>query len=423
MEMNHEHAVLGAAIIDPVYVPIVCGELIADDFYTPQAATVFVAINSLWKAEKPIDLATVTAELERTGDLERVGGTMYLYDLIAYTPTTANTRAYIELLHDSRRRRTFERGMREAVEQAENGADGYIDIANDTIQSVNAVGSADTARIGDVMPTVINMLGDKTRGISTGFQMLDYVSGGLRKGALIVIAARPGVGKTALACNIGANMSRSGEMVTPFFSLEMPKEEITERFMLSEAMVDKYDAMNGGRAMQAVIDIQEKLDKWRILIDDRPTLSIGQIRSSCHKIKQKEKRLDCVFIDYLQLIEMSKNKNFKKTDLVGENARLVKVMARELRCPVVLLCQLNREADGTKPTMAMLRDSGEIEQHADVVMLLHRERETPTKTVVIVDKNRHGKTGDVDFVWHPEYTRFMEPAFEDKKVPKGTFDR
>ena len=419
--MNHEHAVLGAAIIDPVYVPIVCGELIADDFYTPQAATVFVAINTLWKAEKPIDLATVTAELERTGDLERVGGVMYLCDIMAYTPTTANTRAYIELLHDSRRRRTFERGMREAVEQAEQGDSGYIAKATDTMDAVNVIGASGVETVIDIMPTVINRLGDNTRGISTGFHMLDYICGGFGKGHLIIIAARPAIGKTSFACNIAANMARSG-LVVPFFSIEMSKEEITERVMLSEAQVDKYAAMQSTKAMQSVQDIGEKMKNWKLYVDDRGSLSVGQVIATSYKIKQIEKRLDCVFIDYLQLMQTS-GKSENRNQEIGAISRQLKQMAKGLKCPVIVLAQLNRAAEGRRPTVADLRDSGEIEQNADMVILLHREKDTDTQTTVIVGKNRHGKTGDIDFVWHPEYTRFLEPPMKNVQIPKGVFDK
>jgi len=418
--MNHEHAVLGAAFLDPSLVPIICGELTADDFYTPQAATVFISINSLWQAEKPIDLATVTAELERTGDIERVGGISFLCDLLSYTPTTANTRAYIDLLHDSRRRRTFERGMREAVEQAEQGESGYITKAIDTMDAVNVIGASGVETVADIMPAAINRLGDNTRGISSGFSMLDYTSGGFGKGHLIIIAARPAIGKTSFACNIAANLARVG-MVLPFFSIEMSKEEITERMMLSEAQVDRYKAVQSAGAMQAVIDISERISSWKLYIDDRGSLSVGQVVSTSHKIKQIEKRLDCVFIDYLQLMQTdgrSENRNQE----IGAISRRLKQMAKELKCPVIVLAQLNRAAEGRRPTVADLRDSGEIEQNADMVILLHREKDTDTQTTVIIGKNRHGKTGDIDFVWHPEYTRFLEPPMKNVNVPKGVFD-
>jgi len=418
--MNHEHAVLGAAILEPSLVPIICGELIAEDFYTPQAATVFTAVDSLFKAEIPIDLATLTAELERTGELERVGGITYLCDLIGYTPTTANTRAYIELLHDSRRRRTFERGMREAVEQAETGNEGYIAKANDTMAAVNVIGASGVETVIDIMPTVLNRLGDTSRGISTGFHMLDYITGGFGKGHLIVIAARPAIGKTSFACNIAANMARAG-LVIPFFSIEMSKEEITERVMLSEAQVDKYAAMQSTKAMQAVIDIGDKIKDWKLFVDDRGSLSAGQVISTSYKVKQLSGKLDCVFIDYLQLMQMDKNEN--RNQAVGAMTRQLKRMAKEIKCPVVVLSQLNRAADGRRPTVADLRDSGEIEQNADMVILLHREKDTDTQTVAIVGKNRHGKTGDIDFVWHPEYTRFLEPPMKNVQIPKGVFDK
>lgn len=419
--MNHEHAVLGAAILEPSLVPIICGELIAEDFYTPQAATVFTAVDSLFKAESPIDLVTLAAELERTGELERVGGVTYLCDLIGYTPTTANTRAYIDLLHDSRRRRTFERGMRDAVELAENGEEGYIAAATDTLDAVNVIGASGVKTIKDIVPAALNRLSDNTRGISSGFHMLDYTSGGFGKGHLIVIAARPAIGKTSFACNIAANMARS-DLVVPFFSIEMSEEEITERLMLSEAQVDRYQAVQNQSAAQAVIDIMYRINSWKLYIDDRGSLSVGQVIATSYKIKQIEKRLDCVFIDYLQLMQTS-GKSENRNQEIGAISRQLKQMAKGLKCPVIVLAQLNRAAEGRRPTVADLRDSGEIEQNADMVILLHREKDTDTQTTVIVGKNRHGKTGDIDFVWHPEYTRFMEPPMKNVQLPKGVFDK
>lgn len=418
--MNHEHAVLGAAIIDPAIAPTVCGELTADDFYTPQAATVFIAIDALFKSERPIDLVTLATELERTGDLERVGGVSFLCDMVSYTPTTANTRSYIELLHDSRKRRTFERGMRGAVEMAEAGDDGYVSAAIDTLDAVRVIGASGVETVSDIIPAALNRLGDNTRGVSSGFTMMDYITGGFGKGHLIVIAARPAIGKTSFACNIAANMARAG-LVLPFFSIEMSKEEITERLMLSEAQVDRYRAVQQGSAMQAVIDIGDRIGKWKIYIDDRGGLSVGQVVLTCYKIKQTAGRLDCVFVDYLQLMQ-SEGRSENRNQEVGAISRRLKQMAKEFKCPVIVLAQLNRQAEGRRPTVADLRDSGEIEQNADMVILLHREKDTDAQTVAIVGKNRHGKTGDIDFVWHPEYTRFLEPQMKSTAVPKGVFN-
>ena len=420
MEMNHEHAVLGAAILDPVYVPIVCGELTADDFYTPQASTVFIAINALWKAEKPIDLATVTAELERMGDLDRVGGVTYLYDIMSYTPTTANTRAYIELLHDSRRRRVFERGMREAVEKAESGADGYIAAATDTLDDVNSIGAMELETVMDIMPAAIYQLGDNSNGVSTGFHMLDHVSGKFGRTNLIIIAARHAIGKTSFACNIAANMARSG-LVVPYFSIEMSKTQITSRIMLSEAQINKYDATQSQKAMDSVIDIGDRIKDWKLFIDDRGSVSVGQIISTCYKIKQRTGKLDCVFIDYLQLMRTSSKDGNNRDQQLGAVSRALKITAKELNVPIVALAQINRDAQGRRPTIADLRECGSFEQDADMVILLHRENPEDTRTFAIIGKNRHGSTGDVDFVWHPEYTRFLEMPMKNVQIPKGVF--
>ena len=420
MDMNHEHAVLGAAIIAPEWVPIICGELEAEDFYTPQAATVFLAIKAMFDAGMPIDLATLDAELGKKNKLESVGGLDYLFALSEYPVTTTYTQSYIEKLHDSRCRRIFARGMREAIDSAENGDDDFLAIEADTMSKVNSIGSTDMESTLDYMPIVVNRLGDTSRGVTTGFNTFDYVCGGFGKGDLVILAARPSVGKTALACNIAVSMAKR-RMVVPYFSLEMSKAQITERMLLSESMVDRYEARNGGQAMTKVIDTMGNIT-WRVHVDDRVGLSAGQISSACHKLKRRTGKIDCVFVDYLQLMKLSSNKKLNINNLVGENSRAMKNMARTLECPVVLLCQLRRDAQDRRPNMADLRDSGEIEQDADIILLLHREKDNPAQTTVIIEKNRNGKTGDIDLVWKPEHTRFYDPQFADATVPKGVFN-
>jgi len=422
MRVNEEHAILGAALIDPVYVPVVCGELTEDDFYTPEAAIVFRAIQSIWKDEKPVDLVTVASELDRMGELDRVGGAEFVCDLLTYVPTTANTRAYIELLHESRKRRIFERGMRTAVEQAERGEDCFMVTAQDTMDEVHTIGTNGLTSVSDIMPIVLNNLGNTKRGLSTGFSTLDSVCGGFGKGHLVIIAARPAVGKTSFACNVAANMCRVG-LVVPFFSIEMGREEIIERVMLSEAQVDKYDINKSTTKIQAVLDIQDRIKSWKLYVDDRGSISIGQIIATCYKIKQVGGGLDCVFVDYIQLMRLPTKTGANTNQLLGEVSRALKLMAKELKCPVVVLSQLNRNAEGRRPTIADLRDSGAIEQDADMVLLLHRENDQSNDTTLIIGKNRHGRTGDIPFVWHPEYTRFLEPVMKDVAMPKGVFNK
>lgn len=421
MSTNNEYAVLGAAMNKPEIVPIVCGELEATDFVTEKAAVVFMAINALWKEGKPIDLILLQAEIEKQGYTDRAEWDVLLCDLLTYQMSPEHAREYIDLMHDTKKRRIFNSRMRTAIEMSESGDDGFIEEAQTTLDAINAVGSSKVVTLSDMLPHVANRLGDTTRGLQTGFGILDYVTGGFCAGHLIVIAARPGQGKTAIACNIAANMCRAGHTVA-IFSLEMGAEEVAERINLSEAQVDKYEISKSAQKIKKVIDTQDSLTPWKMFIDDRASISTGQIISTSYKIKQTAKGLDCVFIDYLQLIRGQSRKSSSRNEQVADITRALKIMARELKCPVVALSQLNRNAEGRRPTIADLRESGAIEQDADIVLLLHKETETSTDASVIVGKNRHGRTGDIDFIWHPEYARFMEKVrFKETKVPKGVF--
>ncbi|MEN6594699.1 MAG: replicative DNA helicase [Clostridiaceae bacterium] len=420
-----ERSVLGSALIEPSCVPMVCGELVDEDFTSTTTLEVFRGIKSLWQSGAAVDLVTLSNELERHNRLDAAGGMEFLTDLVTFVPTAANVRNYIEVLQSSRQVRTFTSGMRKAVAAAEDGEDGYLDSARQVLDTVSAIGASGVTRLGDCLPEVANRLGNNTRGISTGYVALDAVTRGLQPGHLIIIGARPGIGKTALACNIAANLCRSGRAVA-YFSLEMSSTEIAERINLSEAMVDKYEAYRGSKeAIKSVLDTQERLSSWELFIDDRGSLSVGQVVAGCYKFRQSAGRLDCIVVDYLQLLRIPAKKSSSRSEDLGIATRALKILAKELKCPVVLLSQLNRNAAGKRPLVADLRESGSIEQDADIVILLHREDDKPEsrESTLIVGKNRHGRTGDIKLVWNAAYTRFMEEPFPTVEIPKGLFDK
>ena len=405
--MNHEDSILGAAIIEPSVVPLICGELVPEDFTSTQTRNTFLAIRSLWKCSKPIDLVTLTSELERMEFLNQVEAVVYLADVMSFTPTAANTKSYIDIMHETRKRSIFTAGMKKAISIASNGSDGFMAEARTTLDSVSAIGAADIKMLGDLLPEVTNRLGDTTRGKQTGYPGLDAVTGGFREGHLVIIAARPGIGKTALACNISANMCRTG-LACAYFSIEMSALEIAERINLSEAMVDKYKAQKDPNLARLVTNAQEKVWNWKLCIDDRGSLSVDQIVSNAYQYKQRAGSLDCIFVDYLQLMRLPGGKNDSKNERIGEATRGLKVLAKEIKCPVVALAQLNRNADGRRPTIADIRDSGNIEQDADLILLLHREHEQSEQATLIIGKNRHGATRDIPMLWKHEWTRYLE---------------
>lgn len=405
--MNHEDSVLGAAMIEPSVVPLICGELSPEDFTTAQTRNTFLAIQSLWKSGSPVDLVTLASELDRMELLSQVGGEAYLADVMSYTPTAVNTKAYIDIMHEARKRRDFSTGMRKAVLSAESGDGGFLDEARTTIDSVSAIGATDIKMLSDILPEVTNSLGNTTRGKQTGYAGLDAVTGGFREGHLVIIAARPGIGKTSFACNIAANLCKQG-LTCAYFSIEMSAPEIAERICLSEAMVDRYKAQKDPALTKLVMNAQEKVWHWKLYIDDRGSLSVGQVVSNAYKYKQRSGSLDCIFIDYLQLMRLPGGKNDSKNERIGEATRGLKILAKEIKCPVVALAQLNRNADGRRPTIADIRDSGNIEQDADLILLLHRENEQTENATLIIGKNRHGATRDIPMTWKHEWTRYLE---------------
>lgn len=420
-----ERSVLGSALIEPSCVPVVCGELVDEDFTSTVTLEIFRGIKSLWQSGTAVDLVTLSTELERHNHLELAGGVEFLTDLVTFVPTAANVRNYIESLQSSRQVRMFTNGMRKVISAAEDGDDTYIDSARQVVDAVSSIGATGITRLADCLPEVSNRLGNNTRGISTGYISLDAVTRGLQPGHLVIIGARPGIGKTALACNISANLCRSGRAVA-YFSLEMSSTEIAERINLSEAMVDKYEAYRGSReAIRCVLDTQERLVSWDLFIDDRGSLSVGQVVSGCYKFKQSAGRLDCIVVDYLQLLRIPTRKSSSRAEDLGIATRALKILAKELRCPVILLSQLNRNSAGKRPVVSDLRESGSIEQDADIVILLHREDDKPEskESTLIVGKHRHGRTGDIRLVWNAAYTRFMEEPFKNAEIPQGLFDK
>jgi replicative DNA helicase len=297
--------------------------------------------------------------------------------------------------------------MKRAIADAENGDDCFLEEARETLDTVNTIGASEIRMLNDLLPEVVNRLGDTTRGKQTGFTGLDAVTGGLREGHLVIIAARPGIGKTSFACNMAANMCRQG-MTCAYFSIEMSAVEIAERISLSEAMVDRYKAQRDSASAKLLMDAQEKVWNWKLYIDDRGSLSVGQVVSNAYKYRQRSGSLDCIFIDYLQLMRLPSGKNDSKNERIGEATRGLKILANEFKCPVVALAQLNRNADGRRPTIADIRDSGNIEQDADLILLLHRESDQPEDATLIIGKNRHGATRDIPMIWKHQWTRYLE---------------
>ena len=404
-----------------------------DAFYREDNKAIFKAIVNLYSKSEPIDIITVKSELVENGNLERIGGLEYLAELPERVPTTANVEKYIKIVDEKAMLRRLINSANELVALGYNeteNVDTIMDMAEknifDLAQKKNTKGYTP---IKDVLvesfaelEKLYNQKG-KLSGISTGFIDLDYKTAGLHNSDLIIIAARPAMGKTAFALNIATNAAIMSNLPVAIFNLEMSKEQVGNRILCSEAMVDSNKVRTGqldDDDWMKLASTLGRLSEAPIYIDDTPGISIMEVRAKCRKLKL-EKNIGLVVIDYLQLVQGSGKKNSSREQEISEISRSLKILAKELDIPVIALSQLSRGAekrDDKRPMLSDLRESGAIEQDADIVMFLYRDdyynEDSEKKNIaeVILAKHRGGSTGTVDLAWMGSYTKF---ANLDKK--------
>ena len=404
-----------------------------DAFYREDNKAIFKAIVNLYSKSEPIDIITVKSELVENGNLERIGGLEYLAELPERVPTTANVEKYIKIVDEKAMLRRLINSANELVALGYNeteNVDTIMDMAEknifDLAQKKNTKGYTP---IKDVLvesfaelEKLYNQKG-KLSGISTGFIDLDYKTAGLHNSDLIIIAARPAMGKSAFAINIATNAAIMSNLPVAIFNLEMSKEQVGNRILCSEAMVDSNKVRTGqldDDDWMKLASTLGRLSEAPIYIDDTPGISIMEVRAKCRKLKL-EKNIGLVVIDYLQLVQGSGKKNSSREQEISEISRSLKILAKELDIPVIALSQLSRGAekrDDKRPMLSDLRESGAIEQDADIVMFLYRDdyynenSEKKNIAEVILAKHRGGSTGTVDLAWMGSYTKF---ANLDKK--------
>ncbi len=422
-----ERSCLGAALTDRDAMMSVVEKLNSDSFYYKSNALVYDAIVHLQKENVPVDLLTVCNELDRRDALKQIGGRAYVSSLCdeMAVPSVSNIDQYIRIVLDKASSREL---IKTAHELLEKGYDDSIDI--DTLidmaeSSVLEVGEKrqikDFVRIAAVLKTNIEILsqrasndGDIT-GVTTGFTDMDVALSGLQNSEMIIIAARPSMGKTALALNIAHNAAKKGNKVI-VFSIEMSKELLGERLLASEARVDLSKLKTGNLEqddwdrISTAIDTLSDLD---LIIDDTSAIPMWELKNKCRRMKV-ETGLDLVVIDYLQYIGSTGRVESRQQE-ISSLSRELKAMAKDLNCPVLVLSQLSRNVESRndkRPIMSDLRESGSIEQDADVIMMLYREEyynhETENRNTceVIIAKNRNGATGNLELTWQPQFTRF-----------------
>ena len=419
-----EESVIGAVLLSEDAVNDVMDQLDPEDFYVPAHQAIFEAIRSLFDTSQAIDVVTVSEELRRHGELEKVGGIQYLTRLVDIVPSTSNINYYGSIVEEHAKRRELIRAGATITDFAFDTDDEIINVLDRSEQAVLSVAekraSHTLLEVGPMFNDVlehIEMLeqqGSDLTGLATGFVDLDKKLAGMQASNLIVIAARPAMGKSSLAMNIATNAAIAGEPVA-IFSLEMSKEEIVQRILSSVGKVDSMKLRSGqlGPLWQKVVDAAGKMYQAPIYIDDSPIVTITDIRAKCRRLKRK-KGLSMVMVDYIQLMEASGRENRQQE--IAQISRSLKNLARELEVPVIALSQLNRSLESRedkRPRLSDLRESGSIEQDADVVMFIYRDEyynpenhENRGIAEVIVAKHRPGSPAPVRLTFQPEFTRF-----------------
>ena len=426
-DIEAEQAILGCMLTDKDAVISAIEVLKEEDFYREDNKAIYTAIMNLYNKAEPIDIITVKSELASLGKLESVGGLEYLAELPEKVPTTANVDKYIKIVEEKSVLRSLIKTSNELITLGYDDTqevDSIIDVAEKKIfnlmQNRNQKGYTP---IKDVLVETFAQLEQlynqkqHITGVPTGFADLDYKTSGLHESDLVLIAARPAMGKSAFAINIAANAALKANTPVVIFSLEMSKEQIVNRILCSEAMVDsnkirtgKVDDDDWAKLAGALGPLSES----EIYIDDTPGISITEIRAKCRKLKL-EKNIGLVVIDYLQLVQGSSKKNSSREQEISEISRSLKILAKEINVPVIALSQLSRAAEQRpdhRPMLSDLRESGAIEQDADIVMFLYRDDyynpDTEKKNIaeVILAKHRGGSTGTVELLWLGNFTKF-----------------
>lgn len=425
-----EQSVLGAVFISPETMISLADELTPDDFYKPANKIVFKTMLSLLEKGEPIDSTTMVSALTNQGDISNIGGINYVVELVNSTPTSKNVEHYAKLVKEKATLRKVIADLSDSLSSAYQGDVSISDIIAKTEKSMLDISNQNTGtgfrNVADILDTHMQIVETRSQtdgfvtGLSTGFVGLDKITTGLHEGNLIILAARPAMGKTALALNIAKHVATMERKPAVIFSLEMGAEELIERMVASEGMIPGYHLKTGNLSTdewKRLVHAQSNLYDVPIFVDDTAGIRISDIRSKARKLSQEMGGLGIIIIDYLQLITGSKRDN--RQQIVSEISRELKILAKDLRVPVIALSQLSRSVEqrqDKRPMLSDLRESGSIEQDADIVAFLYRDayyqkeqadsQEANNVTELILEKNRHGSLGTVKLYFHKEYTKF-----------------
>ncbi len=431
-----EQSLLGSLLIDKDSIIRISEILHPSSFYrTQQHAPIYEAIQALYEKREPIDLVTVTEELKRKGFYDAVGGSAYLTTLVNVVPTSAHIEHYAKIIKEHAIRRKLIAQATKLVEKAYNESEQVDSLLEEAEAGIFSLSqdhvTRDFLQIKDALTESFDRLDElqktsgKLRGVPTGFRDLDGKLAGMQNSNLLILAARPGVGKTSFALNVAQFVAVKAGMPVGIFSLEMSQEELVDRLLVAQADIDAWKLKTGRldeRDFDKLSLAMGELAEAPIFIDDTPGISISEMRTKARRL-QVEHGLKFLIVDYLQLI---KGRNLdNRVQEVSEISQNLKNLARELKIPVLAISQLNRsvESRGTrKPQLADLRESGAIEQDADVVMFIYREDPEKQEEVLLdIQKHRNGSTGEIPLMFRGDRTKFygMEKA---RKAPVSEKD-
>jgi replicative DNA helicase len=426
--IDAEMSLLGAILIDEEVLADVTEHVKPKDFYDKRHAIVFDAIMRLYERRKPVDLLTLTDELNRKKELETIGGSAFLTELTNYVPTAAHAEAYAELVAQKAVRRRLIKASADISEMGfdeETSTDELLERAEAELFSVSdATLKQDLVSIESILTESFDRMEElhrnkgALRGVRTGYRDLDNMTAGLQRSDLIILAARPAMGKTTLVTNLAYNVATIAKQPVLFFSLEMSKEQLVDRMLADASGVDGWNIRTGNLSDEDFSKLSEAMGEMAeapIFIDDTPGVSVLEMRTKARRIAH-EQPIGLIIIDYLQLMQGTGRDNGNRVQEVSEISRGLKLLARELNVPVIALSQLSRSVESRSPQipqLADLRESGSIEQDADIVMFIYREAyynpdtDRGNITDLIVAKHRNGPTGRVELYFHPERLRFM----------------
>jgi replicative DNA helicase len=421
-----EQSVVGSMIMDREAILVASEIITSEDFYQHQYGVLFEAMVELFTEDKPVDLVTLQNRLKAKDVPPEISSLEFVRDLVMAVPTSANVKYYANIVSEKAMLRRLIKVNEEIANTCYLGKDKLEEILEGTEKKIfDLIQKRNTGDYVPIKQVVINALDkieatSKTKGtvtgISTGFVDLDYKTSGLQPSDLVLIAARPSMGKTAFVLNIAQNMAFKHNVTTAIFSLEMSKEQLVNRLLALESRVDSQSIRTGNLAdseWEKLIEGAGIIGRSNLIIDDTPGISIAELRSKCRKYKL-EHNLGIIIIDYLQLMTGS-GKGDSRQQEISDISRSLKGLARELHVPVVALSQLSRAVEQRpdhRPMLSDLRESGAIEQDADVVMFLYRDdyynKDSEDKNIaeVIIAKQRNGPIGTVNLVWLPNYTKF-----------------